>query len=144
MKLFTHKKLCGYRISRQALRHYSLYRRASIGDLPYGLKELSDFHIYESVGKLPVGIETFTAFSHTNAYANGKWIMRLTQDAIAEDITNGNFCKADFMNSCDLDRIFNTNEFVFKHKFKYNVNGWFTGKLVQSMPISQSTLFAYE
>lgn len=150
MKLFKHLKLGGYRVSRQALRHYSLYRRASIGNLPYGLKELTDFHIYESSGKLPDGIEKFTAFSHTNAYANGKWIMRLTQDAITEDILKGDFCKAEFMNSCDLDKLYTFGppecnfKFTYKHKFKYTANGWFTGKLVRSMTNKPDTLFAYE
>lgn len=142
MKIFSHKRLNGYKISRDALRHYALYRRVSIGNLPAGLNELTDFHVFESTGKLPDLIESFGQFSQQNAYANGKWIMRLTQDSIFDDIINGNASKAEFMNSSEIQKQFSKVK-LSKHIFKYSATGWFTAKLVNSMCNSPATLFVY-
>lgn len=136
MKIFLSKRLGDYKVTKNALRHYSLYRRCSIGGTS-SFTDLVNFHIYESIGELPEGVVNFTAFSKTNAFANGKWIMRLTQDQIYEDICSGNFVRAEFINSTDLEK-----EFKCKLPFRFTSSGWFTKKLVQSF-VGQYTFFPH-
>lgn len=133
MKSFKHLKLLGeYRCSRKALRHYALYRSCGIGDS--SLNALISFHVYESSGKLPDGINSFTEFSKTNRYAHGKWILKLTHDQIIQDIKAGNVTKSEFYTSEKLTEIFGFNVEV-----PYQHSNWFWSNSLDTIPAS--TLF---
>jgi hypothetical protein len=105
MKSFKHLyKLGNLRVSRKALRHYALYRASRLGGA-IDLVAMTEFHRYESTGKLPDDCRFFTQFSMRNGFANGKWALKITQDQIIEDIKSGNACKADFYSVeklCDI------------------------------------------
>jgi hypothetical protein len=136
MKSFKHlKRLAGYRVSRQALRHYAYYRRCRLaGDV--SLKALQDFHVHESVGIFPVGISD-NEFSKLNGYANGKWAAKLNQDMIIEDLHKGNVVKAEFYNSHHLIKLFGSQQ-----RFKYAVGNWFISKYLANLVIN-ATPFCY-
>jgi hypothetical protein len=139
MKSFKHlKKLAGYRASRQALRHYAYYRRCRLaGDV--SLQALKDFHMHESMGALPDGVSD-SEFSRLNGYANGKWIAKLTQDMIIEDLHKGNVVKEEFFNSHHLAEMFG----VFNpQRFKYAVGNWFIAKYLNNVKVT-ATPFWHE
>jgi len=131
MKSFKHlKRLAGYRASRTALRHYAYYRRCRLaGDV--SLKALQDFHLHESVGILPNGISE-SEFSRFNGYANGKWVAKLTQDMIIEDLQKGNVVKIEFMNSSHLAKTS-----LVPHGFKYAVGNWFIQKYISGVMVTR-------
>ena len=81
------------KLKRRTLRVYAYYRRHSL--IPrwcmaaFDLHALQAFHVYESTGVLPKQCKTFTDFSKSNGYANGKWVAKLTHDMIKEDLQEG-------------------------------------------------------
>ncbi len=135
MKVFQHKRIGGLRITRSALRHYSLYRRAALGGSAT-MQDLEDFHVYESTGTLTDGINTFSDFSKKNAFANGKWIWCLTQDQIIKSIIDGDACKAEFMSNFALRKMFGYAPF----EWRFSASDWFTTKIVESMSNSHPFL----
>jgi hypothetical protein len=132
MSNFIHlKRLGGYRASRTALRHYAYYRRCRLaGDV--SLKALQEFHVHESTGIFPVGISEHE-FSRLNGYANGKWVAKLSQDMIIEDLQKGNVVKAEFMNSSHLAKLFGGPQ-----KFRYAVGNWFIQKYLSGVVVMAS------
>ena len=135
MKSFKHlKRLAGYRVSRQALRHYAYYRRCKLaGDV--SLKALQDFHAHESAGTLPDGVSD-NEFSRLNGYANGKWIAKINQDMIIEDLHKGNVVKAEFYNSQYLTKIFGSQQ-----RFKYAVGNWFITKYLSNVKVNATSFW---
>jgi hypothetical protein len=96
MKPFNHLRILGgIKAKRRALRHYAMYRSNAMGG-KRDIDALTEFHLYESLGKFPSSINSFTDFSKSNAYANGKWVMKLTVDMIISDLKDGLFCKEEF------------------------------------------------
>ena len=98
MKIFAHARLGGLRVSRNALRHYALYRRCALlrDDAYFTLEKIEEFHVYEATGVLPFG-KTTQDYRKANGYANGKWVLQgPTQEAQLADLASGLFCKADF------------------------------------------------
>jgi hypothetical protein len=136
MKSFKHlKKLAGYRASKTALRHYAYYRRCRLaGDV--SLNALQEFHAHESVGAFPDGISEHE-FSRVNGYANGKWVAKLSQDMIIEDLQKGNVVKAEFMNSSHLAKLFGGAQ-----EFKYAIGNWFIQKYLSGVYVA-ATPFWY-
>lgn len=81
--------VAGKWLKRKVLRTYAYYRRNSFFPRTsdkFSYAHLVAFHLYESTGQLPVGVASFTAFSMSNGYANGKWIAKLNADMIAVDL----------------------------------------------------------
>ena len=138
MKSFSHlKRLNDLKVSRKALRHYALYR--SIGKhLDVSLSALKEFHSYEALGVLPISSNGFTDFSKSNGYAYGKWILKLTQDTIIKDLTEGNVVKAEFMNSSHIFKNFG----FYPAVFQYKRSNWFWYNCIKNITIF-STPFWY-
>jgi len=131
------KNLAGYRASRVALRHYAYYRRCRLaGDV--SLSALQDFHVHESVGTFPTGISG-NEFSRVNGYANGKWVAKLSQDMIIEDLQKGNVVKAEFMNSSHLAKLFGGMQ-----EFKYALGNWFIQKYLSGVCVAATPFWYIE
>jgi hypothetical protein len=156
MKSFKHLKLLGgLRATRKTLRTYSVYRAyCSVPVLrktALTLDHLVDFHIYESIGKFPDGINTYTEFTKSNGYAYGKWQADLVQDMILEDLKLGYFCKADFFNTShhfEFMHGISVKDYVKKAKslrmkvlphfdsmkFSYSRVNWYISKYLKNIP----------
>lgn len=125
------KHLGGYRVTRRALRHYSYYRDCSWLDDKKTLMDLVHFHVYESTGELPDSIRSYTDFTSSNGFAHGKWQARLVQDMILEDLSKGNVCKAEFMNSHHHREVFDE----LPNYFAYKKGNWFVYNYIKNVSV---------
>lgn len=132
MKSFIALKnlLPDHKASRKALRAYALYRSCKLaGDT--SLAALKSFHLYESTGVLPEGIENAVMFSKTNGYANGKWILELTRQTVFEDIQTGKACKSEFYSKKKMQMLFPKQDWMFNNH-KYQRSSWFWDKCLDT------------
>lgn len=96
------------------------------------MQSLAEFHTYESLGKLPVGVNSFTEFSKINGFANGKWVLKLTQDQIIEDISAGLFTKSEFYSKSKMEKLFPFSDFS---AHRYQISSWFWDKCLSGAAV---------
>jgi hypothetical protein len=156
VKSFQHLRfLGGLKTSRKTLRAYSIYRSycsvPSLRETALTMECLINFHVYESLGKFPDGIKTFTEFTKSNGYAYGKWQAALVQDMILEDLRLGYFCKADFFNTShhfECHHGYTIKDYIKKSKsrklrvlsqfentkFSYSRANWYISNYLKNIP----------
>lgn len=95
MKTFKHPRIT----KRFALRA-AAYRRSAKANgqqkMSFTIEDLDELFLFESCG---VRNRSFDEMKRTNGFAYGKWVRDLSVAMMLDDISRGDFCKAEFLAS---------------------------------------------
>lgn len=105
MNIFRHRKVTKKYAAKAAM-YRRLAMKMSPGTHSFDVGALVEMFEYESIGNNAL---LFSQLKQRNGYALGKWLRDLDVSQMQEDITNGDFCKAEFLSTA-LERLHNKKQ----------------------------------